>query len=283
MTPVTWPVGRTPTSGLPSTSVALISIGALAAMASWLQREVLVACAWPGPRAPGRASDVPVSLRNAQRRCAAPAGSGCTRGERSRWSTSVGADHPLRRAVERGRDHRVEHRRRGVAVLHVVGHVALLGEQEAGAHGDAVGAVGQRGDEAAAVVEAAGAEHRDLARRPRRPPAGSSSDVGTVPVWPPPSPPWAITASTPHLEHLLGVAAGADGRHDEDAGVVAAGRRRPWSGAPAKRHEPHALADDERDALVEVGLVGPEVDAERRVGALLHARGRRRAAARRSS
>ena len=27
---------------------------------------------------------------------------------------------------------------------------------------------------------------------------GMSSDVGTTPVWPPPSAPWAITASTPH-------------------------------------------------------------------------------------
>ncbi len=27
---------------------------------------------------------------------------------------------------------------------------------------------------------------------------GRSSEVGTVPVWPPPSPPWAMTASTPH-------------------------------------------------------------------------------------
>ena len=123
---------------------------------------------------------------------------------------------------------------REVALLHHVGHVALLGEQEAGAHRDAVGAPGERGDEAAPVVEAARAEHRDLRARPRRRPAGSSSEVGTAPVWPPPSPPWAITASTPQLEHLLGVAAGADGRHHQHAGVVQPRRWRPSSGAPAK-------------------------------------------------
>ena len=82
-------------------------------------------------------------------------------------------------------------------------------------------------------------------------------------MWPPPSPPWAITASTPIVEHLLGVAAGADGRHDEHAGVVA-----PGDGVVGRRtgeaHEPHALADDERDALGEVGLIGAEVDAEGR-------------------
>ena len=49
---------------------------------------------------------------------------------------------------------------------------------------------------------------------------GSSSVVGTEPVWPPPSPPCTITASTPHAAHLLGVALGADRRHDER-------RRRP--------------------------------------------------------
>ncbi len=57
------------------------------------------------------------------------------------------------------------------------------------------------------------APHASAATRPRpsvNPPApstgmstasttwGSSSDVGTLPVWPPPSAPWAMTASTPH-------------------------------------------------------------------------------------
>ena len=37
MTPVTWPVGRTPTSVRPSTSPALVITGALAAITTWDQ------------------------------------------------------------------------------------------------------------------------------------------------------------------------------------------------------------------------------------------------------
>ena len=44
-----------------------------------------------------------------------------------------------------------------------------------------------------------------------------------------------------HLEHLLGVAAGADGGHDQHAGVVAAGDRVLGRRA-GEAHEPHALA-----------------------------------------
>src|SRR6185295_4106015 len=36
ITPTTWPVGRIPTSALPSTIVAFVSIGAFAASATWL-------------------------------------------------------------------------------------------------------------------------------------------------------------------------------------------------------------------------------------------------------
>ena len=49
-----------------------------------------------------------------------------------------------------------------VALLHHVGHVALLGEQEAGAHRDPVRTPRECGDEAAPVVEAPCPEHRDL-------------------------------------------------------------------------------------------------------------------------
>jgi hypothetical protein len=84
-----------------------------------------------------------------------------------------------------------------VELLDLVGHPALGREQEAGAHGDAGGAVGQGGHQAPAVEEAAGGDDRH-----RSPTAsttwGSRSEVGTGPVWPPPSAPWAITASTPH-------------------------------------------------------------------------------------
>ena len=71
------------------------------------------------------------------------------------------------------------------------------------------------------------------------------------------------------LQHLLGVAASADRRDAQRTGVVDAGdgvlRRRA-----RERHDAHALTDHERDAIFQVGLIGAEVDAERRVGARLH-------------
>ncbi len=62
---MTWPVGSTPTLGSPSTSAALISIGALAAMASWLQvRSWFLRMARPSSTS--SLSGVPVSLRKAR-------------------------------------------------------------------------------------------------------------------------------------------------------------------------------------------------------------------------
>ncbi len=63
MTPVTCPVGSTPASGLPSTSAALMSMGALAAMATCAQ----VRSWWRFMATPSRTrsgSGVPVTLRN---------------------------------------------------------------------------------------------------------------------------------------------------------------------------------------------------------------------------
>ncbi len=73
-----------------------------------------------------------------------------------------------------------------------------------------------------------------------------------------------------HLEHLLGVASGPHGRHDDDAGLVTAGDGL-LGGGTCERHQPHTLADHEGDSLGQVRLVGPEVHPERCVGALLHA------------
>ena len=127
-----------------------------------------------------------------------------------------------------------------VAVLDVVGHAALLREQEAGAHGDAVGAVRERGDEAASVVEAAGAEHRDRRadrvdhlrqQQRRRDRAGVAA---------------ALAALRDHgvdapLEHLLGVPPGADRRHAQRAGVVEP-RDRVLRRRAGERHDAHAFA-----------------------------------------
>ena len=102
-----------------------------------------------------------------------------------------------------------------------------------------------------------------------------------MPVWPPPSPPWAITASTPISSTFSAWRRAPTVGITTHAGVVAAGHR-VLGGRAGEAHQPHALADHERHPLVEVGLVGAEVHAEGRVGALLHARAPRPAAGRAS-
>ena len=90
-----------------------------------------------------------------------------------------------------------------------------------------------------------------------------------MPVWPPPSPPWAMTASTPISSTFSAWRRAPTVGITTHAGVVAAGDRVLGRRA-GEAHEPHALGHDEGDPLGEVGLVGPEVHAEGRVGALLH-------------
>ncbi len=115
---------------------------------------------------------VPVRRRKAR---ALPTARGrrLTAREPMRLVDQVGADHPLGRAVEGLGHDRVGDLGDQVALLDRVRHPALGGEQEAGAHGDAVGAVGQGGHQAPTVVEAAGAQDRDLGARPRRPRRGA--------------------------------------------------------------------------------------------------------------
>ena len=102
-----------------------------------------------------------------------------------------------------------------------------------------------------------------------------------MPVWPPPSPPWAITASTPISSTF------SAWRRAPTVGITttpASWQRATASlvGAPAKLTSRTPSRDHERDPLVEVGLVGPEVHAEGGVGALLHAAHRVAAAGRAS-
>ena len=101
---------------------------------------------------------------------------------------------------------------------------------------------------------------------------GSSRLVGTVPVWPPPSAPCAITASTPQRRDLLGVAPRADRRHHDDARVLER-LHQPLARRLGEARDLHALAHHERDAVVDVGLVRAQVHAERVVGAALAPRG----------
>ena len=98
---------------------------------------------------------------------------------------------------------------------------------------------------------------------------GSSSDVGTVPVWPPPSAPWAMTASTPHAATF------SAWRRAPTVGITTTPRvlellHESLARRLGEARDAHALADDQLDPVVDVGLVGAQVHAERLVGALLH-------------
>ena len=73
------------------------------------------------------------------------------------------------------------------------------------------------------------------------------------------------------LEHLLGVALGADRRHDEHAAVVQLPDQRLLGRLGEARHL-HLLVDEELDAIADVGGVGAQVHAERVGRALLDVR-----------
>ena len=153
-----------------------------------------------------------------------------------------------------------------IALLDRVGHGGIRGQQEAGAHRHAGGAV------ATAPRRARGRRRS----RPRRSPEcltasstdGSSSVVATGPVWPPPSPPCTITASAPQPATLLGVLGRADRRNHHDAGVFEL-RDQLWLGRQRERGHLDAFADHQVDAVAGVAGVGADVDAERLVGGCL--------------
>ena len=144
--------------------------------AIWRPGEVLASCASPGPPAPCRASEMPGELagtatrsrsaRGQRRRpCRAP-----TRARRRGRCASTRCGH----AVDLRGDDRVGDGRAEVELLHRVGHrLESAVSRKRVPIAIAVGAVRERGDEAAAVEEAAGRDHGD--RRPRRPPAAAAA------------------------------------------------------------------------------------------------------------
>ena len=111
---------------------------------------------------------------------------------------------------------------------------------------------------------------------------GSSSVVATEPVWPPPSPPCTITASTPHAATF---SACRRAPIDGTTAMPASFSCLIWCsrGASANDATGTLLADQERDARVGVFGVGAQVHAERPVGARPAPRGSRPRAGRRSS
>ena len=70
------------------------------------------------------------------------------------------------------------------------------------------------------------------------------------------------------LGHLLGVAAGAHGGHGDDAGVLELGDDVAAGRLGERRHR-HPLADQQVEAVADVGLIGAQVDPEGLVGAVL--------------
>ena len=98
---------------------------------------------------------------------------------------------------------------------------------------------------------------------------GSSSVVATGPVWPPPSPPWTITASAPQPATFFAcLAAPTDGITTTPASLSFA--IRSGFGASANDATLHALADQQIDAIDRIARVGADVDAERLVRRGLH-------------
>jgi hypothetical protein len=146
-------------------------------------------------------------------------------------------------------------------------HATVAGHQEARAHGDALGTVGERREQAAAVVEAAGGDHR---HRTASTTCGSSTVVGTLPVWPPPSPPWMVMTLAPISIAFERVLERAHGGHANDAGVAQPPDHllvRP----AAVAHGADAVLDRQVEQLLRVGLEHVEVEAERLVaGQRLH-------------
>ena len=97
---------------------------------------------------------------------------------------------------------------------------------------------------------------------------GSSSVVGTLPVWPPPSPPWIITASAPQPATFSACrAAPTDGITTMPASLSFA--IRSGFGRERERRHLHAVPDQQVAAVGRVAGVGPQVDPERLVGAAL--------------
>ena len=123
MTPTTWPVGSTPTSVRPSTSAALVIMGALAAMTTWAHDSSLPSFMARPSRSSAR-SEVWVWRRKA-RALRRARGSAADASRSLEMVDDVGADHPLGRAVDAGGDHGAGDGGAQVDLLHVVGDRAL--------------------------------------------------------------------------------------------------------------------------------------------------------------
>ena len=203
MTPTTCPLAITPLSGRPSTSAAFNSIGVFAAMTVCVQlRSIDRRIARPSRHIAPTPRPVMARKRSAF----------ATARGNARSTTATGLEPIDQRRVQHAVRHAVDLRRHdragdAAAEVHLLDrrrHGRVGGEEEAGSHRDAVGAVGERGHEPAAVEEPAGGDHRHapgdrvdhLGQQDRR------RDRPGVPA--------ALTALDEHgvdapLQHLLGM------------------------------------------------------------------------------
>ena len=180
----------------------------------------------------------------------------------------LGADHALGEAVDGARHDGVRHLRLQVDPLDGIRDGAFPRQEKARAHGDAARAVGQRRDEAPAVEEAPGAEHRnvhgiDHLRQEQR--CGHHARMASALL--------ALRNDGIHapLGHLFRVAPGADGRHRDHAGVLELLDKR-FAGGLRKACHLDARTNEEVHPLVDIGLIRSEIHSERFVGTVLDLR-----------
>ena len=261
--PTPWPVGRMPTSVRPSTMVARVSIGALAASATCPPGQVL------GPFHP-EALGEECPQRGAGEPSEAQGVGGCTgeAGEPGSLESAdhVGGDNPLRSAVDGRGDHGAGDRGGEVPGLDDIRNGALGREQEAGAHGDAIGTPGQCSGEAPSVDEPAGGDDRQVDgvehlgdEQRGRDDAGVATALGAL---------GDDGVDTPFGD-LLGVAACPDGGNDHDAGLLEPGDGGLARGLGERCHL-HLGGDEVLDPAFDVVGVGAHVHAEGGVGAAPH-------------
>ena len=174
------------------------------------------------------------------------------------------ADHALRHAIDLGGNDDLVGAGLGVAGFRGRRHRAFGGHQEARAHGDADGAIGQRGGKATAIGKASGGDDRHLhivehlrQQHRRRHRSGVAAAFAAL----------HGDHVAAEFDHLLRVLHRTHGRDAQDAGIAKSADHLFVRAAP-EADGAHLLlvGDDEIDDFGSTGLEHVEIDAERPVG-----------------
>ena len=145
----------------------------------------------------------------------------------------------------------------------------LVAGDEAGAHPHANAAKGQRCSEPAAVIEATGCHHRDINRIHALRPQCHRSDTAGVAAAFRPLRDDHVAAGFGGFHRVLHVAGHA---HHHDAGLFQFSDDRHRHAQPGDERLGAALDDHVHIGGERFGLGGEQIDAERLVGQVLHAR-----------